>query len=290
MLLALYDLPDIMVYALFMLVSGLMAALACRLGAPLVDLPSAKDHLDIAMRTTAAVVSALTLTLAFCAIQARTQQSEAQRLVSLEVSAISGVARQAARMEAEGGHIHLAVMAYLHSVVDTEFHRMADHGRDPTTQRLAETLEHAVYAAAAGASDSVAADLMEQADDLDQAREERLHAATTGLPRAFWLLIAMLLGLLVATGVLYPPRRHTIGMLGVQAAGVGSLVAFVFLMDQPFRGHLSVSAAPYESLIHSLTHRAEVAAAIRRGILVAEPPPQPEAPRVAEEAPAPATR
>jgi hypothetical protein len=270
LLLALYDLPDPLVYSLFMLAAAGLAATACAAGR-LMPLAAGKDQLDLAMRTSAAVVSALTLTLAFCAIQARGQTSEATRVVAMEVSAIGGLARLADRLGEPGLRLHADLDAYLGSVIHAEFPAMADRGRDRATQHLAEALEHAAYAAAMRASDALARDLIEQADGVDQARENRLLAADGGLPEAFWLLILLLMSLLVATGPLYPPRRHVAAMLAIQSAGVGALVAFVFLMDQPFRGHLSVSPAPYEALQRSLVHRAQVAAAARRGILAATP-------------------
>jgi hypothetical protein len=271
LLFSLYDLPDAVVYAIFMFVAAFLTGLVCILGGKMLRLPAAKDQLDLAMRTSAAVVSALTLTLAFCAIQARNQTSDANRVVAMEVSAISGLARLADRIGEPGLRLHAELSAYLDSVLHVEFASMADRGRDTATQHAAEALEHAAYVAAATASDALALDLIQQVDGVDQARENRLLAADGGLPQAFWLLILLLMSLLIATGPLYPPRRHVVAMLAIQAAGVGALIAFVFLMDQPFRGDLSASPAPYRTLQHSLAHRAEMAAAARRGMLAAQP-------------------
>jgi len=285
--LLLYDVAELAVYAAFMLGAASLAALVCRVAAPLLKLPDDKTHLDMAMRTTAAVVSALTLTLAFCAIQARGQQAEAQRVVAEEVAAIGGMGRQAVRLGAEGVALQAGVFAYLRSIVAAEFPTMAISGRHAETQRLAEALEHAGYATAAGLSDVLAHDLLQDLDALGEAREERLRHAEDALPGAFWTLIRLLMLLLLATGALYAPKPHVLLMLAIQAAGVAALVAFVFLMDRPFRGQIAVSAAPYESKLLNLAHRAEVAATARRGLL-AEPPRVPAgAPRLAADDPAP---
>ncbi len=279
----LYDLPELVVYATFMLGAAAMAALSCRAVAPFLNLPDTKNHVDMALRTTAAVVSALTLTLAFCAIQARTQQTDAQRVVAVEVAAIGGMGRQANRLGPQGVALHAGLTAYLRSIIEVEFPAMATAGRNAETQRLAEALEHATYVAAAtGLSETMAQDLLQELDEMDTAREERLRHAHDALPDAFWTLIRLLMLLLLATGALYPPKPHVLLMLAIQAAGVAALVAFVFLMDRPFRGKLSVSPAGYHSMLHTLTHRADVAAAIRRGLLAAEPPrPAADAPRMA---------
>ncbi|MGK7866584.1 hypothetical protein [Falsiroseomonas sp. E2-1-a20] len=271
---ALYDLPDLLVYAVFMLGAAGLAAAVCLGAWRLSSVTATKDQLDLAMRTSAAMVSALTLTLAFCAIQARSQTSEAGRVVAMEVAAISGLARLADRLGEPGLRLRADITAYLHAVVHAEFPALAERGRDTATQHAAEALEHAAYAAATQAGDALGRDLIQQADGVDEARENRLMAAEAGLPEAFWLLILLLMALLVSTGPLYPPRRHVVAMLAMQAAGVGALIAFIFLMDQPFRGHLSVSPEPYNALQRSLAHRAAVAAAGRSGLLAATPAPQ----------------
>lgn len=254
-LLILHDLPSTLVYGAFMAVAGGSAALACVLLAPLVRAPQTKETLDVAMRTGGAITAALTLTLAFCAVQARGQMAEAQRLVQAEANAIAGLARMADRMGPHGQALVPAIAAYLGDVAGTEFRVMARQGRDGATQDHAEALENAVYVAAATLSDSLAADLIDQADQVEATREARLQAASAALPMQFWVLILLLGGLLVATGPLYPARGHVVAMLGIQAAALGALVAFVFLMDQPFRGELTVSTDPYRAVERSVAHR-----------------------------------
>ncbi|WP_198372948.1 bestrophin-like domain [Roseomonas rosulenta] len=254
-LMFLHDLPSTLVYAIFMGVAGGSAALACVLLAPLVRAPQTKEMLDVAMRTGGAITAALTLTLAFCAVQARGQMAEAQRLVQAEANAIAGLARTAERMGAPGHALLPPIAAYVAEIAGAEFPAMAHHGRSPDTQRRAEALEDAAYLAAASLSDSLAADLIDQADQVEAAREARLHAAGAALPMQFWILILLLGGLLVATGPIYPARPHVVAMLGIQSAALGALVAFVFLMDQPFRGEFTVSGEPYRVLERSLAHR-----------------------------------
>ncbi|PZW49204.1 uncharacterized protein DUF4239 [Humitalea rosea] len=255
----LYALPSGVVYALFTIGTAGLAALACRFLSPLVRSRGLPGQLDVALRTTGSVMAALTLTLAFCAVQARTQADDASRLVHAEVSAVAGLARLAERLGEPGLAIRAELAAYLHSIITVEFPAMAERGADPATRRLADVLEEAVYAAATTAPPSLATDLLQQVDGLDSAREDRLHAARLGLPRQFWILIGLLVLLLVATGPLYEPQRHVMVMLAIQAAGIGALIGFVFLMDQPFRGQIAISSAPYESLTHILIHRIAVA-------------------------------
>jgi hypothetical protein len=214
--------------------------------------------LDVAMRSTGAVTAALTLTLAFCAVQARSHMTEAGRLVHAEAAAISSLARLAARVGAEGHAIPPVLRAYLRSIAEEEFHTMTAAGRHGATQDLAEALESAAYAAAALLPGSLSEDMLQEIDVVEAAREARLQAAAVRLPPEFWLLIILLSALIVATGALYPPRAHVVALLSIQAAGLGALVAFVFVLEQPFHGTLTVSPEPYLALHHGLTHRAGI--------------------------------
>lgn len=251
----LHGLPSPAIYAAFMAAAAVMAALGCAALAPLARIPQTKEHIDIAMRTTGAVMAALTLILAFCAVQARSQASDAQRLVSTEVAAIATMARIADRGGPAGHALRQDLAAYARSIAEDEFPAMTTEGRHPATQALLERLEAGFYQLAATAPEVMANDMLQEFDDMDGAREKRLDGARIGLPLEFWMLILVLSGLLALTGALYPPRLHTVAMLAVQAAGVGALIAFVFLMDQPFRSSIGVSASPYQALSHSLAHR-----------------------------------
>ena len=264
----LYTLPSLAIYALFMSISGIAASVCCLLAARIARPPDGKDHLDVAMRTTGAVMAALTLILAFCAVQARSQASDARAAITAEVTAIGSLARIADRLGAPGHALKRELVAYLHSIADVEFPQMATHGRHGATQRHVEAVEDAAYMTAGSASEALATDLLQEVDDIESARDRRLHSAQIGLPHEFWLLIGLLFGLLVITGALYPARRHMVAMLGIQAAGCGALIAFVFIVDQPFLGAVRITAEPYAALHQTLEHRSANA---RRGPVFAAP-------------------
>ena len=250
--------PSLGVYATFMAIAALAAALGCLLLAPIVKPPQTKEHLDVAMRTTGAVMASLTLILAFCAVQSRAQGDDARRAITIEVAAVSTLARITHRIGAPGTDLRARITTYVRAIIDREFPTMVAHGADAETDRQARAIEEAAYLAAGTLSDAMAADILQETEDLETARERRLHAAHAGLPVEFWLLIALLFGLLVLTGALYPARRHTVAMLAVQAAGCGALIAFVFIVAQPFRTGTGLSPEPYEALLRGIEHHAEL--------------------------------
>jgi hypothetical protein len=264
----LYTLQPLSIYAVFMSVTAVMAGLGCLALAPIAKPPATKEHLDVAMRTTGAVMAALTLILAFCAVQARTQSADAQTLVNREIAAISSLGRTADRIGAAALEVKRHLIAYTRSIAEAEFEGMVLSGPHAETQRLVESIEQAVYMTAGTVSDSVANDLISEFEDVESARERRLHSARLGLPREFWMLIGLLFTLLALTGALYPAKKHTVAMLAVQAAGCGALIAFVFIVDQPFRGTVRLTSEPYSTVIRTMEHHATI---IRQGPRFAAP-------------------
>lgn len=252
----LHALPATATYAVFMLAGALAAALACALLAPIVRAPQTKETLDVAMRTTGAVTAALTLTLAFCAVQARSDRVQADRALHAEAAAISGFARIVARAGPAGEAVPPAIRAYVTSIIADEFHSMTTNGRSAATQQRADVLEETTYALVASMAGALADDLLEEFDKVEAAREARLQAAAIHLPNEFWLLILLLFLLVVAIGPLYPLRAHVIVMLAIQAAGLSALIAFLFLIERPFQGVMALSPEPYRVLQHALALRA----------------------------------
>lgn len=250
--------PGLGVYAVFMASTALAAALGCVLLAPIIRPPQTKEHVDVAMRTSGAVMAALTLILAFCAVQARSQSDDSRRAISTEVAAISNLAQISHRIGVAGSELRSGIIAYVHAVIDREFPTMVAQGADAETSRLVHVIDEVAYLAAGALPEALATDILRQTEDVEAARERRLHAARSGLPFELSILIALLFALLVLTGALYPPRGHTVGMLSVQAASSGALVAFVFIVEQPFRVGSGLTSEPYQTLLHHIVHQTEL--------------------------------
>jgi len=248
----LYDLPGEEIFMVFAFGSGLLACLTAVLLVRLVRPPETKEHVDLAMRTQAAVVAAITLTLAFCAVQARTQFGVAERVVRTEAAEFAQAVRLIGHLPADQDLIRESLRDHLSNIVRIEFPDLSEGGRNRITQGSAERLSAALEELAHRSGPTLASELLARRDGIEDARDERLHAAVSGLPVEFWQLITLLFGILFATGSLYPPRRHTLGMVAVQAACLGSLAGFVFQMDQPFRGDFSVSVEPLARVLEHI--------------------------------------
>ncbi|MGG5812066.1 hypothetical protein [Falsiroseomonas sp. CW058] len=243
-------------WAIFLSFSGLAvaSALAVPLLARLVrPAPDTKEQLDVALRATGIVSGVLTLVLAFSAAEARVQLQEARATVNREAQALESLLRAGSFALAEPAPLREVAIRYARTAATEEFPAMRRGEASAATAEAMAALETVTRQAAARLGPGQAADLLRQVDDVSDLRDTRLRQSEGGVPAEFWMLVLLLTAALFACGALFPPRRHNLALVGVQAAVMGALLAFVFIMDQPYRGSVSAGAAP-------LLHAAEVMA------------------------------
>jgi hypothetical protein len=105
--------------------------------------------------------------------------------------------------------------------------------------------------AVAAAQPESAATLRAQLDKLHDLRQGRLESATKTVPQVFWwMIIAFLLGAMALNGR-HPLDRGSISLITLHMAAVGLVLALILVMDEPFRGESSVSAAPIAKVLTS---------------------------------------
>jgi hypothetical protein len=86
-------------------------------------------------------------------------------------------------------------------------------------------------------------------DKLDDLRQTRLESATRTVPSIFWWLIGVfLLGAMVLNGR-HPIDRASISLITLHMAAIGLVIAFIVVMDEPFRGESSIHPTP---ILHAL--------------------------------------
>jgi Protein of unknown function (DUF4239) len=86
-------------------------------------------------------------------------------------------------------------------------------------------------------------------------RRTRLQNVTSGLPPTLWIVViaGALLNLFIPWFLVYDrPRIHDL-MSTLMAATIGLLIFLMGAMDNPFRGEVSISAAPFRLLYQWMT-------------------------------------
>ncbi|MHB2168931.1 bestrophin-like domain [Alsobacter sp. R-9] len=101
----------------------------------------------------------------------------------------------------------------------------------------------------AASTPDIGSSLTSLLDKLDDLRQTRLESATRTVPAIFWWLIGVfLLGAMVLNG------RHSLdaaslSLITLHMAAIGLVIAFIVVMDEPFRGESSIRPDP---ILHAL--------------------------------------
>lgn len=81
-------------------------------------------------------------------------------------------------------------------------------------------------------------------DRLHEFRHDRLAGATRAVPQIFWWLIAaFLLGAMFLNGR-HPLDLASVSLITLHMAAIGLVIAFILIMDEPFRGEASIAPHP----------------------------------------------
>ncbi len=81
-------------------------------------------------------------------------------------------------------------------------------------------------------------------DRLHEFRHDRLAGANRAVPPIFWWLIAaFLLGTMLLNGR-HPLDLASLSLITLHMAAIGLVIAFILVMDEPFRGEASIAPHP----------------------------------------------
>ena len=93
------------------------------------------------------------------------------------------------------------------------------------------------------------AEALRQFNHFLEARRMRLFSVTSGLPAVMWYVMILGAVLNLAICWLFDMRFITQLVLGgILAAYLGTMMFLILDMNQPFRGQVSISAAPFEAI------------------------------------------
>lgn len=240
----LYTLPDWMLLAFWaVILAGLMTVL------PFVThrlpwLRPSPENSDFVLRLQATLFTITSFVVAFTLVQAEFNFRKVDALVSAEASHLNRLDRLLVRYgEGAGPLVRLQLVAYARSVVADEWPALLATGSGSEKTQLAFAgFSRGVLAIepSRGRETNIHAEILRSLDALAEARDARLSAVTVSLSATFWQAIsfAVLILLFVSSAVERTPFRAII--MGCQMAVLGAFIGFVFIMDQPFKGHSAV--------------------------------------------------
>jgi hypothetical protein len=238
------------VIALVLLGAVALEVLARRLYPP----EARRRHNDVASAVFSIIGVTYAVLLAFIVMLAWENDTSAKTATWREASCIRAVAWAAMALPApEASGIHQAVLAYLHAVIDAEWPAQAD-GKTVdrgTAPLLAINAIVTHFAPSTAGQVNLHAQLLTQAAQLADARQQRLLAADTSIPAIMWVVIllggALTVGFVSFFGT--PSLRAHLAMVGLLGVSGALVVVLVLALSNPFRGDQRVTAAPFERVL-----------------------------------------
>jgi hypothetical protein len=213
---------------------------------------------DIAAALMTAFAAAFVLLTALTLANEATALASAQTIVGTEAADASGLAWASTNPGVHTVAIQTALRNYLHATRTYEWQgAAAGDADDPPTDRAVARLEAIVRTEAARPSLGVSTsnELLTNLDGLTTQRRLRLSAASRSLPDFYVVLV-------IVTGLALIVNTSIVGIRGGLRAAVVAMsltvvialsVALLFALATPWRGAITVSGHPIDSVINDIS-------------------------------------
>jgi hypothetical protein len=151
-------------------------------------------------------------------------------------------------------------MAYAQSVVTEDWNSMIQSGAGSIAARHAFTTvsKHTLAVHPDNVRHSmIYSEMLRSLDWIAESRAFRLNTVNLGLPELYWEVMLFAVAMVVFVSVWIEQTFFRAMILAAQAAVLGALVGFVFLMDHPFKGTTQVTAQPIVEAMDRMKTRTE---------------------------------
>jgi len=261
MLIWLYDLPNSCIVLLFGMIGATLAVGMPFLREKLLRIQVPPDQCEATRNALTVTIGFTGLVLAFSLVQAQINLRNLETQVGAEAHNIAQMDRFLVRFgDPENGVLRGSLRDYADSIVKDEWPQLRKGNPSERTTALFRPFSRGIFAIdpMPGRQSLIYTEMLKKADELAADRKARLVAASRlKLPSIFWeIIIFLLLTLLVLASFSESKLSLTrVVALGGEGFGLALLVAFVFICDQPLKGHTSVSPDPIIKVIAEMQGR-----------------------------------
>ena len=208
-----------------------------------VALEQLQEQHDVAAACFAVLGSLYGIVLAFVLVSSWERFEAARQDVQREVDALSDVYRHTQALpEPTRANLQQLILAYAHSVIDSEWPAMATGERSPETQRIFGAMWATLLATPASDQVAVFQNTLSRMDDFSDARRGRLRYIRVGMPTVVWVFLVAAGIITVAFSYFFGLRLLVPQML--MTAALAGTMAFALVLiaelQQPFGGNVSV--------------------------------------------------
>ena len=253
LLLFLHSVPDLVALPLVVGVVVSAAMAAPFFGKLVLRVPANDARDDAAFDAYKAIMAMVSVVLAFSLVQVNGNLRACETLVAREGAAFATVDRTLLRFGAESAvAIRPLLNAYGRSRIQDEWPALTRGDRSQVTDDAYVALSAASRSIdpATPRQQAMFAELLRGLDELAEVRELVIQDSSTSLPPFFWAVTVGFLMLAFFLGVLTRAALGRAVGLGGAAAGVALLLAFVIIVDEPFKGETSVSPAAIQKALN----------------------------------------
>lgn len=249
-----YACPTWLVGAAFVGV-GVAFALACLFAVRRTSFLAGRNrHADLIGLTVTNVAVFYGVLLAFLTVAVWQDHSDASQTANREAALVGNLYHDMAGLTPPlADDLQRHTRTYLRNIVAVEWPMQA-RGRIPSATRisLVDLHRHVAALSPSTLGDAVVmADMLRVLNDIDAARAARLEALGGHVPPLIWTLLVLMSLLTVGLAACFP--SESVAVHGVMLGGIVVSAALTMLMivelDDPFRGAVSVSAAPYREVL-----------------------------------------
>jgi hypothetical protein len=210
-------------------------------------LRSNKERDGTAFDAYKAVMAIAGVVLAFSLVQADSNLRSTQAIVRRESDAIVKADRSLLRFgDPAVLQVRPLLDAFARSQLRDEWPALVDKGRNLTTESRYSDLSRAVRGIEPQSrrEETIYAEMIKALDDISDERDAIIDAASAQLAVFFWIVSCSFLVLGLVLGCLTEASISRATALSGTAAGIGLLMSFVAIVDQPFQGETSVKPTP----------------------------------------------
>ncbi len=196
------------------------------------------DHAKLAEIVHSSLLAFAVFVLALVLSDVRANMGKAADTVLREASVLTRLDKELGLVDGEPASVERKrLREYAAGIVKLEWPELgkAQPALSPEVSKTMTALIGGVRAVAASRPD-VGRTLGDLVDKLDDLRQSRLESATRTVPAIFWWLVGtFLFGAMLLNG------RHqidtaSISLITIHMAAIGLVMAFILVMDEPFRG------------------------------------------------------
>jgi Protein of unknown function (DUF4239) len=248
-----YDYPTAIVMFLVvgLSVTGSLALLSLFHRFLPVELRSA--HNDVAGFTIAIVGVIYAVLLAFIAISAWEFHGRAQEVVQTEANMVGNLYVDSVGLPPETRfQIWRSLRDYTKTVVEIEWpsQRVGKVNLAGWASLITLNSTLASFKPTDGATIALESDLLRTADELYQARRNRLEAATSGIPAVMWTITLSGGALIIIFSFFFgmPDFRIHLAFTGILSISLALVIVLILALDRPFRGDLAISTERFEEI------------------------------------------